>query len=184
MPKTDNKQSARTVQKTESSTKKSRKFDKNKERSYIARTGYKTAEKDGTVRNVFTCRVTGKRFMFESAFILHQKTLNQKSSKFYSDSDLSHPTYIDTNVLLGTRYKRSDEEVEEWTPLFDVQRYMNVLLNEETGLTAKRWVTVKKYRNFQSLLDDDGESLFKDDESVQYVDDFYADQEFNQDIVE
>lgn len=173
MPKTDKPASKPTTAPSKStSVGKKSGFSKNKERSYLARNSYKPVTKETAKSTAYRCPVTGLKFVFKSAYDLHRKALDNQSNTHCSVHDQRVPTYADIAEVTGTRYADINRRKRQWNPEFDVRMYLTVLVDEETGKTEKRWLTVKKYRNYQALLEDDGQTVIDltADNDVQYVD--------------
>jgi hypothetical protein len=167
MPKNDKK----AVASSEKSSKKNR-FDKNKERAYIARTGYKNESISTEKSQVYKCPVSGRSFVHKGAYEIHRKSYGAKTNVSCTTQDFTNPDYLPIEEITGARYREANKRKPEWVPRFELQKYLTVVVDEETGKTEKKWLTVKKYRDFRSLMDDDGETVIDETgEQLEYIDD-------------
>lgn len=173
MPKNDKTSSKQPVASSKSSSGggKTNRFSRDKERAHLAKTAYKSVAKDVSKTVSYKCPVCKDCFVFKSAYDIHRKACGQTDCVSCTEANFSNPTYAELSEIRGDRYSVANKRKPEWNPRFHVRKYLNVLVDEETGKTEKRWITVKTYANFRALLDDDGETVI-DENGVepQYVD--------------
>lgn len=174
MPKNDNTKQVASAKSSEHGFKSNR-FDKNKERAYIARTGFKQSSKALNTSVSYLCPITKKKFANKTAYELHRKAYDNKNGASCGQTDWTNPGYLPIEEIRGDKYKpftaKRLRENHAGTQPVHYQKYMSVLVDEETGKTEMRYVTVKKYRNFRDFLEDDGETIIASEtDDVQYID--------------
>jgi hypothetical protein len=173
MPKNDKtaSKSTTTPAKGSSTGKRSVGFNKDKERAHLAKTAYNVVQTATEQKKIFKCLNCKDSYVSEGAYIIHHKSCGIETCKSCTKDDISIPTYSSLAVIRGDRYASMNKRKVPWNPRFEVQKYLNVVVDEETGKTERHWVTVKKYANYRAMLDDDGETVIDESgENVQYID--------------
>lgn len=172
MPKNDKSTKGTTAPpKGSGGGKSSARFSKDKERAHLARTAYNVVTKSADKAEIFKCPNCKECYVFKSAYTIHRKSCGIDTCVSCTEEDVSIPTYATLSEVRGDRYASANKRKAPWSPRFAVQKYLTVLVDEDSGKTEKRWITVKKYPNYQALLDDDGETIIDESgENVQYVD--------------
>lgn len=174
MPKNDKTSSKPAVVSAKSSGGggKTNRFSRDKERAHLARTSYKGTVKSNTKTVSYKCPTCKDCFVFKNAYDIHRKSCGLPSCVSCTETNLSNPTDANISDIRGDRYKALSKRKPEWMPRFHLVKQLNVVVDEETGKTEKRWITVKKFQNFQALMDDDGETVIDETAGadLQYVD--------------
>lgn len=172
MPKNDKTSSKTPVASSKSSSGgKTNRFSRDKERAHLARTSYKAVAKDVSKTVSHKCPVCKDCFVFKSAYDIHRKSCGLAGCVSCTENDPSVPTYAELSEIRGDKYSAANKRKPVWSPRFHVQKQLHVVVDEETGKTEKRWITVKTYANFSALLDDDGETVVDEHcTEPQYVD--------------
>lgn len=172
MPKTNNASAKTPVASTKSSGGgRGIKFSRDKERSHLARTAYKVAAKAVETRPTFKCPGCKSCYVFESAYIIHRKSCGLNNCGSCTQTDFSAPTYTELSIIRGDKYSAMNKRKAPFMPAFHLRKLLNVVVDEETGKTEKKWITIKKYANYTDLLDNDGETVIDENgEEPQYID--------------
>lgn len=137
------------------------KFSRNKERAHLARNSYKAVSKTEK-KTSHKCPTCKNRFVFDGAYIIHRKSCGLDNCMSCTQTDLSRLDYAELSEIRGDKYSEMVNYTKPHRPQFHIKKRLSVIVNEETEETKMMWVVVKKYANFDALLEDDGESVIGD----------------------
>ena len=133
---------------------KNTRVNRDKERAYISAHGYASTdakkEIDQHVSN--TCPKCSQRFVNNSSYHIHRKSCGEYTNGWCSTQDyLSSPEYLAD--VRGEKYAKYWKNKPSFPPKFALQKWITVLVNEETGKKKKMWHTVKMFDSFNELLE-------------------------------